>query len=141
MTERGSNVFVWVSLVVAVVVVVVVVCKDTEERDDAIPSLLEIFLSRGKDSKDDEPALIFKGNPEKSILVWRLEASHGTTLMPPKKALDDRQINLIKAWIAQGAVHGNAKSDAKVLAAGTVRVLPRTRAPMVYVNMVGGQDE
>jgi len=45
---------------------------------------------------------VVPGNPQRSLLVQRMESSD-TKCMPPKGRLTPEQIALVKTWITQGA--------------------------------------
>ncbi len=54
--------------------------------------------------KGGEPGPIVKpGDPEASLLVHVLRASHGKKQMPPKGPLPEEQIAKVEAWIKAGA--------------------------------------
>ena len=52
-----------------------------------------------------DPAIVVKGDPENSKLVWTIERIAGVPAMPPLgySALTANQIDGIKTWIKEGA--------------------------------------
>lgn len=61
-------------------------------------------LLAGGDSKDKHPAVV-ASKPEKSMLLQQITPMNGEADMPKgKPPLSDKEINLVKQWIAQGAV-------------------------------------
>src|SRR6516165_6895445 len=63
------------------------------------------FLPHEKDGEKFGPAII-RGEPDKSPLVWKIEAKNPKDRMPPPEAhktLSAEQITLLRRWIKQGA--------------------------------------
>ena len=61
------------------------------------------LLEGGESVADGERAIVPK-DPEKSLLIRQITPSQGTAEMPPKKApLPDKELALIRRWIAEGA--------------------------------------
>ena len=69
-----------------------IVLDDVDESYD--------LLVKGSGS---EPAYVVPGNVDTSALLYLLEANY-RTLMPPDGPLPDADVDLIRAWIEQGAV-------------------------------------
>ena len=62
------------------------------------------LLEGGESVKDGEHAIV-ANDPEHSLLVKQITPAQGEAEMPPKKQpLPDAQIQLIRRWIAEGAV-------------------------------------
>jgi len=65
------------------------------------------FLPHEKDGEKSGPAIV-RGEPDKSPLIWKIEAKNPKDRMPPPEAhktLSAEQISLLRRWIKEGAVY------------------------------------
>jgi len=54
-----------------------------------------------------DPGIVFKGKPENSRIIWRVDPKYGMPVMPPLgsnyKALNSNQVTGLYTWIKEGA--------------------------------------
>ena len=91
-----------------------------------------VRLLRGGDSGN----LISPGNPEESVLIQRLKGINAE-VMPPNRKLEDKKIQVIETWIAEGASFDGVSPQMEI---GTVASVAKADAQS-HEELVADRDK